>query len=601
MRRTRADLYHWDVTMKRPAAAGWWDSAAAPPDLCVTLTPLSPALTTCDPMVVPISATLVGPITAATSTTSSTVKVGAQGDQAMHADAARATYAVSGAGVTVGILSDSFNLKGGMAADQAAGNLPAAVTILQEGPAGSSDEGRAMAELVHQVAPGAAIDFTSAFQSEAGFAAGIRALAAAGCKVIVDDVTYLDEPFFQQGGAIQSAIAAVVAQGVSYFTSASNQGSAFYQHAFAGLSARLPGLNGTYLAMNFGTPTAPQALQSLTIAKGSTATLDLQWDRPFASAGGAGTTDSLGMVLYDATGNIVASALVNRTGGDPVQILRFTNTTAGTAFRLAIITNGGPAPPNLIKYIAYGQGTTIDDPNAGAGSGTVIGHEDEAGVNSVGAIAAANTPALGGSGVIESFSSVGPGTLLFDTSGNRLTDAAGGRMVSFVAPDGIATSVFNPFYGTSAAAPNAAAVAALMLQANPALTPAQLSHDLAKSAVSVQGPAGGVGAGLIQATTAVKLAAASRPIITPPAPTIAATTPTGPQTSAWATGPATTPLAAALNALPTDPAAAGFSVNLAPGIALPDLQATTSTAFACVAGGLNLVVLVPLADIGAHG
>lgn len=585
--------------MRLPTHAGWWDAATTPLGFDSFL-PLPLAAVAFDPASAPIAA--ADPRAAGTATgTSSTVNVGTQGDQAMRGDVARATYGVSGIGVTVGILSDSFNLKGGMAADQAAGNLPAAVTILQEGPAGSSDEGRAMAELVHQVAPGAAIDFYSAFQSEAGFAAGIRALAAAGCKVIVDDVTYLDEPFFQQGGAIQSAIADAIAQGVSYFTSASNQGSAFYQHGFSGIVASLPGLSGPCLAMNFGNLAAPQTLQSLTIAQGSTATLDLQWDQPFASIGGVGTANSLGMILYDGTGRIVASALVNRTGGDPVQILRFTNTTAGTSFRLAIVANGGTTPPNLFKYIAYGPGTTINDLHAGTGSGTVIGHEDEAGVNSVGAIAAASTPALGGSGGIESFSSIGPGTLLFDARGNRLTDAAGGRMVSFVAPDGIATSVFSPFYGTSAAAPNAAAVAALMLEVNPALAPVEISRDLAKSAVPVPGPAGGVGAGLIQATTAVGLAIASASVATAPGLTSVAGGATGPQTTGWTSGPAAPPLAAALAAVAADPAANGFPVSLAAGSELDSMQTTTATAFACLADLPGIVVPVAVADIGGHG
>jgi hypothetical protein len=81
-----------------------------------------------------------------------------------------------------------------------------------------------MAQLVYKIAPGAQILFHTATNGEADFAAGIEQLAAAGCQVIVDDVAYLDEPFFQDGSPLQQAVEQVVGEGVSYFTAASNEG-----------------------------------------------------------------------------------------------------------------------------------------------------------------------------------------------------------------------------------------------------------------------------------------------------------------------------------------------------------------------------------------
>jgi hypothetical protein len=427
-------------------------------------------------------------------------------DKAVRGDNARAEYGVSGAGIKIGILSDSFDVRGGMAADVAAGDLPAGVQILQEGPAGSHDEGRAMADIVHSIAPGAQILFATATDGEADFAANIAALQAAGCNVIVDDVAYLDEPFFQDGSPVQTAVENAVASGVSYFTAASNEGQDFIQQNFAGMQVVLPGLPPAAVVQNFGTSAVPQPWVNIVVPTGGMLELDMQWDQPFASIGGsAGSNDSMGLALYNTSGRLVASATANDTGGNPDQVLTFTNATAGTAFRLVVYANGGAAPPDMFKIINYGNGN-ISGGNVGDGSGTVIGHEMVMGDNTVGAMAWSSSPAFGGGNTAEPFSSVGTGDILYDANGNPLPQAVVPDKVNFLAPDGSVTSVFAPFYGTSAAAPAAAAVAALMLQANPDLTPAQVTSLLEQSAEPAGGAAFATGAGLIQADSAVGLA-----------------------------------------------------------------------------------------------
>ena len=63
---------------------------------------------------------------------------------------------VNGSGIKVGVLSDSFNNLGGAAADEADGALPSTVQVLKDDPSGSgTDEGRAMMEIIHEIAPGA--------------------------------------------------------------------------------------------------------------------------------------------------------------------------------------------------------------------------------------------------------------------------------------------------------------------------------------------------------------------------------------------------------------------------------------------------------------
>jgi hypothetical protein len=200
--------------------------------------------------------------------------VTSQGDFAQHSDVLRTTYStLTGTGVTVGVLSDSYNCYAQYAAqgvaasgpagyasngftatatqDVASGDLPSGITPIKEAgcmnygaptrlPFG--DEGRAMLQIVHDVAPGASLQFYTAENGESDFANGIGALAAAGAKVIADDVGYFDEPFFQDG-TIAQAIDTVVGKGAVYFSAAGNDGINAYDNltpAFTTLSNTRP-------------------------------------------------------------------------------------------------------------------------------------------------------------------------------------------------------------------------------------------------------------------------------------------------------------------------------------------------------------------------
>ncbi len=175
-----------------------------------------------------------------------------EGDAQLRAAEARSGFNLDGSGVTVGILSDSFNQAtkaadgSGLVAthareDEESGDLPGVrnpcgqttpVDVLEndlfepekEEPA---DEGRGMAQVVHDLAPGANLAFASAFNGEFQFAESIERLArpvaegGAGAKVIADDVAYFDEPFFQDG-PVADAINEVTSKGADYFSAAGN-------------------------------------------------------------------------------------------------------------------------------------------------------------------------------------------------------------------------------------------------------------------------------------------------------------------------------------------------------------------------------------------
>ena len=171
----------------------------------------------------------------------------------LHVGEARQEFGVNGSGVTVGALSDSFNtatkavtgnqpIATHAAEDEASGDLPGAanpcagqqtpVRVIEDyagvsGEEESTDEGRAMLQTAHDVAPGASLAFATAFPSEEAFARNIERLAkpvsegGAGAQVIADDVAYFEEPFFQDG-PVAGAISRVTAAGVEYFTAAGN-------------------------------------------------------------------------------------------------------------------------------------------------------------------------------------------------------------------------------------------------------------------------------------------------------------------------------------------------------------------------------------------
>ena len=109
-----------------------------------------------------------------------------EGDTAHRANVARRTHSVDGTGIGIGVLSDGVDT---LAARQASDDLPDRITVLP-GQAGRGDEGTAMLEIVHDLAPGAELYFAEAFGGQAQFAANIEALCEAGADVIVDDIYY---------------------------------------------------------------------------------------------------------------------------------------------------------------------------------------------------------------------------------------------------------------------------------------------------------------------------------------------------------------------------------------------------------------------------
>lgn len=408
------------------------------------------------------------------------------------------------------------------------------------------DEGRAMLQIVYDVAPSANLAFYTAENSEADFANGIGALQQAGAKVIVDDVGYFDEPFFQDG-AVSQAIDAVVAKGSAYFSAAGNDAANAYDNtapAFATLS-NTGATTGEYL-LNFdnsgATTTTSLSVDIPALKQGYLVAVVLQWDQPYVTGapGSPGASSHLDLCVTSASGtdtitdykgNTTNCTGANATGKDPVQIMIISNpanAAAATAAQTVKITVGladGTQPPGRIKLAVEGGGLNVVMHSNYANNATIQGHPGAAGAAAVGAAAFYETPGCGvNTAVLENFSSQGGAPILFDKTGTRLATPTLRQKPNFVAPDGgndtflgfkdtgdkstvaqcANNTNFPNFFGTSAAAPHAAAIAALMLQADSTLTPAQIYGALQSTALPMANtsPDVNTGYGFIQADTA---------------------------------------------------------------------------------------------------
>jgi len=495
--------------------------------------------------------------------------VSSQGDFAQGSAALRQSDpSLTGAGITVGVLSDSFNcyaqyerpdsgvpasgLNGfapnGFLADaeqdEQTGDLPANVNVLEEAPCLSygaptflpfTDEGRAMLQIVHDVAPGATLSFYTADNSEADFASGIGKLASAGAGIEVDDTGYFDEPFFQDG-IVAQAIDTVEAQGVAYFSAAGNDGTSSYDNTAPGfptLSGTAPN-SGEYL-LNFDTTgaTTTSAL-SVTVPAlypGEFLAVVLEWDQPYVTGApqSGGATSQLDLcvtggnaadpVILDLDGNAVTCTGLNTPGVDPVQILILGNPASASGNSAAETVNvmiglgAGSAAPGRIKLAldADGAPVVINAPFATA-TPSLQGHPGASGAMAVGAAFFAETPRCGVSpATLERYSSRGGEPILFSAAGSRLSAPELRTKPEIVGPDGVNTTFFGQtlanagasystsvsecdnqadfpnFFGTSAAAPHVAAAAALLLQSNLKLTPTQIYQALETSAAPMGG------------------------------------------------------------------------------------------------------------------
>lgn len=394
------------------------------------------------------------------------------GDAILRADETRTRLGFDGAGVRVGVISNGVDnlslVQGGLDPDLPAINVNPALP-------GFGDEGTAMLEIIHDLAPAADLYFSSGSATSATFVQSVNWLVAQGVDVIVDDIGYFDEHFFSDS-FIAQAVQNAIANGVTYMSAAGNESLNHYQ-------------GGSDFATGFHDFDAgagvDQLLDLYLVPPGGTVDVFLQWSDPW----GASSND-YDLLLFDSGLTILDSSSNIQSGSqNPFEQISWTNTTSSPVQVGAVVSRFGTPADREFELFAFGDwsgaSSLIDGDSTTADS--VFGHPAVPEVISTVAIAG-NDP---GNDDIRSFSSQGPSTVFtnFSTQAKSVRSSVDGAGI-----DGVETRIGqlgffpNPFVGTSAAAPHAAAIAALMLEADSTLTPSQVSSVLASTAIDILAP-----------------------------------------------------------------------------------------------------------------
>jgi len=457
--------------------------------------------------------------------------VESEADTAHSAFEGRNNLNVDGSGQKVCALSTSYdnpdsdtNPSQDASEDISDGDLPGPgnpegnttpVDVLDDSEPGN-DEGRAMLQLIHDIAPGAELGFHTASGGVGVFVNGVRDLAdpnQGNCDVIVDDIRYNVEPFYQDG-PITNVADSVADEGVPFFSSAGNDGQNSYEAPFR--DSENPGvISSSSIAHDFDASSAVDTLQEITIRQGGNFRIfTLQWTDPSATVdGSAGADTDIDVALVNDTLGVVDQSFRNNViTGVPVEgVLEHTNDgtvdanedgVADSTFHLVIEKAAGPNPDE-VKYVYSGQDFTVEEHDT-LGP-TIYGHPMAENAMAVAAAPFFFTEAYSSDNNLpwlESFSSKGGIKIRFDDNGvllpspedrekpdvtgtDRIDNTFFGTDISDDFFDGVDADPHPNFAGTSAAAPNVAAIAALILETTPSFTPAEVYSQLKSNAEDV--------------------------------------------------------------------------------------------------------------------
>lgn len=398
--------------------------------------------------------------------------VNTQGDSILRADELRAK-GFTGKGVRVGIVSDGSN---DFATAQASGDLPANLTrfgrcssrvenVQQCIRSSSCNEGTAMAEIIHDIAPDAELAIASV-NTSLEFIQRINQLANEfKADVIVDDLGFFGEPYFQDGD-LAKAVAALPKH-VLYVSAAGNSANNHYENNYRSFTA-----DDGRSFHDFGA-VAGQAtnisIGFIVPANSGVVTL-LQWNDDFGSP----SNDYDLTVVNQANDTLLGQSIADQaSGAEPIEATCTFNLTSQDVAQFAFVDRFSGSSRRLEMFHLGAPAIEFPVPQ-----GSIFGHPGVARAIAVGTINADDP----GNNDIAFYSSQGPVRIDFPTRADRAKpDLTGIDGVSVTGAGGFPST----FFGTSAAAPHVAGVAAQLLSTGPMVKPENVRRALTTTAVDL--------------------------------------------------------------------------------------------------------------------
>lgn len=342
---------------------------------------------------------------------------------------------------------------------------------------------------------------------------------------MVDDLDDA-EPWFQDGGMTQAISEVIDKYGVTYFTAGGNFLNNSYTSTFnAQTLSDIGESSEDFKNLPLRLQQELRAGHELHLFKGANGTstflqeitglrsteINLQWNSEWAA-----NDKSLEVLLFTKSEDgfeYASNATIIKDPDGRYPWTQFTNPNKENqkSFYLSVIHPGTTSGtrPDVFKWLTQAATniTVSTDSDLGFYESTIYGHAAGASSANVGSVQYWSTPAYRADTTqLSRYSSWGVTPIYFkyDVNSKSYTKLAEPEIrenAAFVVPQKVDTTFFSHGYnasadaegdyyqnfeGTSAAAPNAAAVAALMLQLNPKLTNKQIINILKGTATQIQ-------------------------------------------------------------------------------------------------------------------